>query len=61
VPRRLLGPGFRQVAYEKVGRLRLRRYAASGPDLLRLPLREVRQAELNFRSNGVLLGGVGPG
>jgi uncharacterized membrane protein len=61
VPRRLLGPGFRQVAYEKVGRLRLRRYAASGPDLLRLPLREVRKADLNFRSNGVLLGGVGPG
>jgi mannosyltransferase len=61
VPRRLLGPGFRQIAYERVGRLRLRRYAASGPDLLRLPLREVRQADLNFRSNGVLLGGVGPG
>jgi uncharacterized membrane protein len=61
VPRSLLGPGFRQVAYEQVGRLRLRRYAASGPDVLRLPLREVRQADLNFRSNGVLLGGVGPG
>jgi uncharacterized membrane protein len=61
VPRRLLGPGFRQVAYEQVGRLRLRRYAAPGPDLRRLPLREVREADLNFRSNAVLLGGVGPG
>ena len=32
-----------------------------GPSLARLRLRELRDAELNFRTNGVLLDGVGPG
>jgi mannosyltransferase len=60
VPARLLGPRFRQVGYEQVGRLHLRRYALPGPDLAHLGLRQVRKANLNFRSNGVLLDGIGP-
>ncbi len=59
VPRRLLGPRFRQVAYEPVGRLYVRRYALPGPDLAPLRLRRIRRAELGFRSNGVLLDGIG--
>jgi mannosyltransferase len=59
-PPRLLGPRFRQVAYEPVDdRLYVRRYAVPGPGLEWLPLRAVRQAELGFRSNGVLLDGIG--
>ncbi|HEU4945131.1 MAG TPA: hypothetical protein VFT10_08215, partial [Solirubrobacterales bacterium] len=58
--RRLIGPGFRQVGYERVGRLHVRRYITPGPDLKRLRLRPVRKAELGFRSNGVLLDGIGP-
>jgi mannosyltransferase len=60
VPARLLGPRFRQLGYERVGRLRVRRYALPGPDLAHLRLRTIRGAELNFRSNGVLLDGIGP-
>ncbi len=59
-PRRLLGPAFRQVGYEQVGRLYLRRYAVPGPSLARLRLGIVRDARLGFRSNGVLLDGIGP-
>ncbi len=58
-PRRLLGPGFRQVGYEKVGRLYVRSYAQPGPDLGHLRLRAIRKAQLNFRTNGVLLDGIG--
>jgi 4-amino-4-deoxy-L-arabinose transferase-like glycosyltransferase len=61
VPSRLLGPRFRPVGYERVGRLHIRRYALPGPDLAHLRLRRVRGADLNFRSNGVLLDGIGPG
>ncbi len=60
VPARLLGPRFRQVGYERIGRLHLRRYALPGPDLAHLRLRQVRRADLNFRSNGILLDGIGP-
>ncbi len=60
VPARLLGPGFRQVGYEGVGRLYVRRYELPGPDLVRLRLRRVRDARLGFRTNGVLLDGIGP-
>jgi 4-amino-4-deoxy-L-arabinose transferase-like glycosyltransferase len=60
VPAGLLGPRFRQAGYERVGRLYLRRYALPGPDLAPLRLRRVRDADLNFRSNGVLLDGIGP-
>jgi mannosyltransferase len=59
VDKGLLGPRFRQVAYERVGRLYIRRYALPGPDLARLRLRRVRGADLNFHSNGVLLDGIG--
>jgi mannosyltransferase len=60
VPRRLLGPRFRQQSYEQIGRLYVRRYALPGPDLAHLRLRRIRKAELDFRSNGVLLDGIGP-
>ncbi len=61
VPLRLLGPRFRQVGYERAGRLHIRRYALPGPDLAHLRLRRIRNADVNFRSNGVLLDGIGPG
>jgi mannosyltransferase len=60
VPASLLGPRFRQVAYERIGHLYVRRYALPGPDLAHLRLRRIRGADLNFRSNGVLLDGIGP-
>jgi uncharacterized membrane protein len=60
-PRYLLGPGFRQVAFEDTGRLDIRRYAVPGPGLAPLRLRALRDAQLNFRNNGALLDGVGPG
>jgi mannosyltransferase len=60
VPARLLGPGFRQAGYGRAGRLYVRRYVAPGPGLAHLRLRSVRDASLNFRTNGVLLDGIGP-
>jgi mannosyltransferase len=59
--RRLLGPGFRESAHEDAGRLFIRRYRLPGPGLAPLRLRSLRHARLNFRNNGVLLDGVGPG
>jgi mannosyltransferase len=60
-PRRLVGKGFREVAYEQVGELFIRRFRVPGPELAPLRLRTLRYAETNFRNNGVLLDGVGPG
>jgi mannosyltransferase len=60
VPTQMLGPRFRPVGYEQVGRLYVRSYALPGPDLAHLRLRRITDAELNFRSNGVLLDGIGP-
>jgi hypothetical protein len=60
-PARLLGPGFREVGYERVGRLYVRRFATPGPELRPLRLRTIRDAQLGFRTNGVLLDGIGPG
>jgi len=60
VPAELLGSRFRQTGYERVGRLYLRRYAMPGPELAHLRLRRIGAAELNFRSNRVLLDGIGP-
>ena len=57
----MLGPGFREAGYERVGRLYVRRFATPVPELMPLRLRTVRQAQLGFRSNGVLLDGIGPG
>jgi 4-amino-4-deoxy-L-arabinose transferase-like glycosyltransferase len=59
VPTSLLGPGFRPVGYEQAGRLYVRRYALLGPGLAPLRLRLVREAPLGFRTNGVLLDGIG--
>jgi 4-amino-4-deoxy-L-arabinose transferase-like glycosyltransferase len=58
--RHLLGPGFRLSGREDAGRLEISRYRMRGPGLGTLRLRQVRQARLNFRNNGVLLDGVGP-
>lgn len=60
-PVRLFGPGFREVGYERIGRLYLRRFATPGPELRPLRLRTIRDAQLGFRTNGVLLDGIGPG
>lgn len=60
-PRRLLGPRFRETSHEGVGELFIRRYRVPGPELAPLRLRGLRFAETNFRNNGVLLDGVGPG
>ncbi|MGH2973955.1 MAG: hypothetical protein ACRDLL_03695, partial [Solirubrobacterales bacterium] len=59
-PRRVVGSGFRQIGYERVGRLYVRRYVVPGPGLEPLRLRRLPWAELGFRSNGVLLDGIGP-
>jgi len=58
--RHLLGPGFRQAGYEPAGRLYVRRYVRTRPGLAPLRLRTVRDADLGFRTNGVLLNGIGP-
>jgi hypothetical protein len=60
-PPHLLGPGFRQVAFEDAGRLHIRRYALPGPGLAPLQLARLKTARLDFRTNGTLLDGVGPG
>ncbi len=59
VPERLLGPRFRQIGYERAGRLYVRRYALPGPDLLPLRIARLREADLHWRSNGVMLDGIG--
>jgi hypothetical protein len=60
VPPRMLGPGFMPAGYEQAGRLYVRRYVLPGPGLTHLRLRSVRRVPLNFRTNGVLLDGIGP-
>jgi hypothetical protein len=60
-PAALLGPGFRETSSEDTGRLFVRRYALPGPGLAPLRLRRLRDTDLDFRSNGVLLDGIGPG
>jgi uncharacterized membrane protein len=60
-PPRLLGPGFRETSREDAGRLFIRHFELPGPGLAPLRLRELRRAEVNFRSVGVLLDGIGPG
>jgi uncharacterized membrane protein len=57
---RLLGPGFDEAGAEEVGPLFIRRYRVLGPELVPLRLRGLRHAQTNFRTNGVLLDGVGP-
>ncbi len=60
-PARLLGPGFRETSREDAGRLYIRHFELPGPGLAPLRLRELRDADLNFRNTGVLLDGIGPG
>ncbi len=60
-PRQLLGADFRQVGLEDLGRLEVRRYEVRGPGLAPLKLPELKTAQLNFRTNGTLLDGIGPG
>jgi mannosyltransferase len=60
-PLRVLGPRFREIGYEKVGELYIRRYRTIGEGLVPLRLRTLRYAQTGFRNNGVLLDGVGPG
>jgi mannosyltransferase len=60
-PAHLLGPRFRESGHEAVGELFIRRYRVIGPELSPLRLRGLRHARTNFRNNGVLLDGVGPG
>ncbi|HET7120076.1 MAG TPA: glycosyltransferase family 39 protein [Solirubrobacterales bacterium] len=57
----LLGPRFRESGREDAGGLFIRSYSLPGPGLARLRLRLLRHARLDFRNNGVLLDGVGPG
>jgi hypothetical protein len=59
-PAKLLGPDFREVSYQQVGRLYVRRFTLPGPGLARLRLGTIRDAQLGFRTNGVLLDGIGP-
>lgn len=59
--RKLLGPRLREVADERVGELYIRRYRVAGDELAPLRLRSLRYADTNFRNNGVLLDGIGPG
>lgn len=59
-PRHMLGPGFHEAGSEAVGSLSIRRFAAAGHGLEPLRLRRLPHADLNFRTNGVLLDGVGP-
>jgi mannosyltransferase len=60
-PAHLVGPGFREVGYKQVGRLYVRRFATPGSELRPLRLRTVRDAQLGFRANGVLLDGISSG
>jgi len=57
---RLLGPGFRETARGHAGRLYVRHFELAGPGAAPLRLRELKDAELNFRNTGVLLDGIGP-
>jgi 4-amino-4-deoxy-L-arabinose transferase-like glycosyltransferase len=61
VPVRLLGSRYRFLGDEAAGRLWVQRYALPGDELAHLRLRTIRSADLGFRSNGVLLDGIGPG
>jgi hypothetical protein len=60
-PRHLLGPGFRETERGSAGRLYVRHFELPGPGLAPLRLRELKEAQLNFRNTGVLLDGIGPG
>jgi mannosyltransferase len=56
----VLGPRFRERAAYSAGRLFVRRYSLPGPSLARVRLRKLRQPNLEFRTTGILMDGVGP-
>jgi 4-amino-4-deoxy-L-arabinose transferase-like glycosyltransferase len=60
VPASLLGPAFEPRGLKRSGRLEVRRYAVRGRGVAPLRLRKVRRADLGFRTNGVLVDGIGP-
>ena len=60
-PPGLLGPGFRETSRGDAGRLFVRHFELPAPGLAPLRLRQLKRADLNFRSTGVLLDGIGPG
>lgn len=57
--RQVLGPRFRERGAYSAGRLFVRRYSLPGPSLARVRLRKLREPDLNFRTTGVLMDGVG--
>ncbi len=59
-PARVLGARFRERGSYDAGRLFVRRYTLPGPSLARVQLSRLRQPDLNFRTTGVLLDGIGP-
>jgi mannosyltransferase len=59
-PPHVLGPRFRERGSYSAGRLFVRRYSLPGPSLARVRLRRLREANLQWRTTGVLLDGVGP-
>jgi hypothetical protein len=59
-PPHVLGPRFRQRGAYAAGRLFVRRYSLPGPSLARVRLGRLREPNLNFRTTGVLIDGVGP-
>ena len=54
-------PASAKPATKTSAALFIRRYRVAGPDLAPLRLRGLRHAQTDFRNNGVLLDGVGPG
>jgi mannosyltransferase len=59
-PPQVLSPRFRERGAYAAGRLYVRRYSLPGPSLARVQLQRLREADLNFRTTGVLMDGVGP-
>jgi uncharacterized membrane protein len=59
-PPHVLSPRFRERGAYSAGRLFVRRYSLPGPSLARVQLQKLREADLNFRTTGVLMDGVGP-
>jgi hypothetical protein len=59
-PPGVLGPSFRPAGSFAAGRLFVRRYRLPGPSLARVKLRELRRVDLDWRTTGVLVDGVGP-
>jgi hypothetical protein len=56
----VLGPRFRERGAYDAGRLFVRRYSLPGPSLGRIDLSKLREPNLQFRTTGVLMDGVGP-